>query len=483
MCTVAGRARREDQVTTDRREREEGRASRAWRAAAGLLLLALLAAVLWLAWGTPPSGDSLRAPGATSSATRSPEAATVPIGAPAPRRVRVVPTLHDEPPATADAADPSGAEPPAEDGRWVRFRVRDDSGAPVAGVNVAVRTGAGGWDTAPSGADGRARVPRPAGPVTVGVLLDDDQRERYLPVPLRGLDPDQPDVEFELIAGDLVRGRVLGPDDAPLNSAYIVAVEQPTGRLLLPVLTDAEGRFRALLAPGAAVDLRLLGLRRTGTVAAGSAQQSEIALHGSWPGVHPLDGEQAFRAVGLPRADLVVRVTTPDGHPVVGAAVSTRLGSWLPVAAPVRTGVDGRARLEDLPARERTVEIDLGGATLPEGHWVAPAPLHAVPGQGEAVAALRPAAMITGRAQRADGVDVLYCGIEARHGERLVATCTSARDGAFELALPEDAPAPLRLEARSFDRERRMFTGEVEGVWPGSDVTIELHPSAADGGE
>ena len=87
------------------------------------------------------------------------------------------------------------------------------------------------------------------------------------------------------------------------------------------------------------------------------------------------------------------------------------------------------------------------------------------------------AASISGRVVRADGERVTWCRVELLHGDESIAEATSAGDGSFDVALPEDAPAPLRILVRSFDRERRIYEGETTNVWPGAtDVEVSIEP-------
>jgi hypothetical protein len=301
---------------------------------------------------------------------------------------------------------------------------------------------------------------------------------RYLPVAPRELASDERDVEVVLIRGAPLRGRVVAPDGTPLASVYIEAVERPSDRLLPPVLTDEDGRFEAIVCLDAIADLQLDGVARS--VIRPEKQRIgvthlEVPWRGRWTGLAPGPIEHALRADVLVRRDLRVRVETPDGRPAVKAIVSTQIGRWSPFESSARTNEEGLAVLPGCVARARRVLVDASTAEIAGGRWVSPDPLVLDGSESEVMLVLRPAATISGRVLRAGGGAVTWCGIDVLHGEREVARGTSRGDGTFEVALPDDAPAPLRLAVRHYDKERRCWEGGVDDVWPGADdVAIEV---------
>jgi hypothetical protein len=448
-------------------KRAETQSARARRVAGGSLLVVVL--VVMLLVSLVPTGEPAGSPERRIGAPDAPPAQPVEG---ARRRVAAARETPDDGGGGA-VADPA-TDRPLPDGS-VRIVVTTDAGEPVSGVFVQLAPERGDVAAARSDASGRLTLRRPEGRVTLRVPLGGDLEQRFLPFAARELAADEWDVPVELIEGAPVRGRVLAPDGSPLRSVYLDGDERPSRRRLPPVLTDEAGRFRALVRPGATLDLELDGVARTTLVRAKSGTevlQVEVPWWGTWTGLVPGPDEILLRAAELPRRSMDVTVRTPDGAPVGGARVRWSLGRWSPFAPAVAADDSGRVTFEDLPARARIVHVELpDDATA----WVAPDPEAVEAGRTEVIVELLPASRITGRVRRADGGAVSWCGVDLLHDGRTIASCTSGGDGAFEVALPEDAPAPLRLEARFYARDGTRLEGAVEDVWPGTTgVEVEV---------
>jgi protocatechuate 3,4-dioxygenase beta subunit len=137
-----------------------------------------------------------------------------------------------------------------EPSRVVHIRVLGPSGAPVAGVRVTLGTPSSNTSTTFPGHDVRVSATAPTTTLTIAQPEDEDGRrlpfKRYVgPIPA----PKPGGVELRLGLGSSLRGRVLGPDGAPVAGAQVRwAPPRPDGAGPLRDAwraseTDAEGRF------------------------------------------------------------------------------------------------------------------------------------------------------------------------------------------------------------------------------------------------
>jgi protocatechuate 3,4-dioxygenase beta subunit len=278
-------------------------------------------------------------------------------------------------------------------GAEIRGVLRDDAGAPVAGMPVrAARAAPGNWGlgdgpaTTATGDDGTFRlVVEPE--VSVSIVFG-APGEEVLSLPaalpstslvearLRRGEKSPAARQAELVAraeqarrmarqdeipADWVRltGRVVGPDGKPLDRAHVShVVTDGRARASRGTSTDADGRFSIALPPGAAgtldVDAQERGVARRLGVAAG-AVEIEVRV--------------------LPRTEPVLRgvVRDGEGRPVAGAVVICTQDPRGPGAL-LRRSVDARNEEFERDRRDlRTLRTDADGAfraaTLPFGRW------------------------------------------------------------------------------------------------------------------
>jgi len=438
--------------------------------------LALLIAGFVGGVGSPFGRSSDRASDSsapTASATASdvgvdPRAAD---GDPAPRERTRVDTASDELPGPDAAPAPDDDAPEHR----VVVTVQRPDGQPVEGIVVIVTNTSGLFSEGTTNTSGRAIVDGKSAPRSVFPRLTEELRAQFLPPSRRELDEGARDVTFVLTAGVTMRGRVLAPDGSAIASTYVTAHERPSGRAIRWILTGDDGRFRVLLAEGATVDLSLDGVIRERNGPPTALVHVEVPWAGRWTGVVPGAEERDFRATTAAAVDVRVRVEMPDGTPVPGAVVKTTPAGHSAKSAWGHTDAEGRCVLAAVPARSRSVSIDVEKAELPAGRWVTPPPRVVDASTPEVTFVMQRAASISGRVVREDGERVTWCRVELLHGDESIAEATSAGDGTFDVALPEDAPAPLRILVRSFDRERRIYEGDTTDVWPGAkDVEVSI---------
>lgn len=364
--------------------------------------------------------------------------------------------------------------------RSVVVVVVDEQGLPVSGAMVRVRDAAGAVVHGTSGRDGRVvLLPEQA---TAQIEVRPVEEGAFLPhhwAPFESLAGEQ---TVEIQAGERFLGRLVDPEDSPVSGVNLTLVEQPGGTKRT-VLTGDDGRFEVRVSAGVQVEVLLDGLGRTSLeeIQRGVTQK-ELAWEGRWTGLAPRDTAHTLRVTPLSRAALRVRVLTPDGAPVPGVRVLTRLGHWMGVGPDVRTDAEGRATIPDLPRRPRRLVVDLEGVDLGGAPWIEPAERTVTSGGDEIDVRLRRALAIRGKVVLADGSPATWCGVEALTpgeaadgGARQIASATSEGDGSFTLLVPEDAPGALVVVARTYTRERERLEGRVADVAPGAeDVVIRV---------
>ena len=165
------------------------------------------------------------------------------------------------------AANGAGASPD-DDKRWIRGRVTDESGAPVAGVfvnayRVEGETGVGRLQRAKTDDDGAFAVRAPEdGNYRLSVDIEDDcptrfysngdlteERNEAQPVSVNGTDVQGVDIQLPPnICGWLISGRVVDANGEPLAGALISICETTTHNCVWRKPTKLDGTF-AVLAP------------------------------------------------------------------------------------------------------------------------------------------------------------------------------------------------------------------------------------------
>lgn len=244
-----------------------------------------------------------------------------------------------------DDADPPPLEIRFSPGRRVRVVVVDDAGVPVPSAFVFVEGGSGPHN----------EVARLDSQGAVTLLLSDSVKsvqvttwsdrgpdarrfldtDREFPV-----DPKATEVRCVLVRGRALRGRVLGPDGAPVANA---GVEVRSGESPVSfATTDDEGRFDATVPRDGALTVRLEGWAGTG----GATRELGLAGEAEWTGDAAEVVVNARAAARDLRQAVVVQA---DGRPVAGAKVVAKWARGAMRSPEVVTGADGRAELTGLP--------------------------------------------------------------------------------------------------------------------------------------
>jgi len=246
-------------------------------------------------------------------------------------------------------ADPKPVEIVFPVGRTIRVVVVDESGKPVPWAYVNVEGGGGPHNTvSPVDAAGVATLVVTDSARSIRVYAwdsraGDDRRfvDAYKTV---AIEPQAREVRCVLHTGGVIRGRVVGPDGAPLP---FVGVSLLSGdEVATTDYADAEGRFDVTARRGEEFGLALSG----GRFEAQSIVPSPFAAEAAPVSA---DGpEVTLRATPVARdRRQEVLVLDPAGQPVRGARVAA---NWADrqggESSPVETDASGRAELVELPS-------------------------------------------------------------------------------------------------------------------------------------
>ena len=231
------------------------------------------------------------------------------------------------------------------DDNWIRGKVTDESGAPVAGVFVnAIRvegeTGVGWNQRGETDADGSFAVRAPeTGEYRLSVDIDDNctgyysrgelvaEKEEAQPVRVAGADVDGIEIRVPRnICGWYIRGSVVGPSSESLNGMSVRHCDFATNHCRSPQSTGLDGSFAILIVTPGDYRLRLdlsdgcSVYYRRGRIAVARDEATPITIDNSH--VH---GLLMRVSEGMCAHQLKGRITRPDGQPLADAWVSTCL--------------------------------------------------------------------------------------------------------------------------------------------------------------
>lgn len=356
------------------------------------------------------------------------------------------------------AAEPVPAGPRSS----LRFVVRDGAGDPVAGASVSVR-GADARRSSQTAADGTVALD--------GLVVEDLSYTVSGPRGTRGyvrskggpVTPAGQELVITLSRMALIRGRVVGPDGAPLPRQEIRAVNvkgdaDPHKDVVIGARGLDDGTFEIEAVLGEAYDLSLGGNRQEtradgvmlfvptpfrGSVAGVEAPSHDVLLRG-WP---PAD-----------RRDLTVRVVDPDGRPLEGLQIQVE-GKVQDVS-----GADGAVHFAALPQEEvRVIVMPARGAQLRDD--LLPPPVTAVTPDGGTLTLTCPrGAGLRGRVLLPDGVALegaVVFGVLSDRSRSLVPVVCD-HDGRFRITL---VPGRAHLVGAEWTSAAgTVFRAIVEGV-------------------
>lgn len=170
----------------------------------------------------------------------------------------------------------------------LRVRVVDPAGEPIEGVALlALPLGGRHWLRARTGADGSALIPDAwTVPHTVATFAHESSAAflAFAAPPSVQAVPGEGDVVMRAFPAAHVRGKVVGPDGAPLVATSVIA---QAGAYSATALTDETGAFDVVVREGA--DLRWR-LQVSATLRDGRGGARETPLHGARSTRAPADG-------------------------------------------------------------------------------------------------------------------------------------------------------------------------------------------------
>jgi RNA polymerase sigma-70 factor (ECF subfamily) len=350
--------------------------------------------------------------------------------------------------------------PPKPTGESIVVRVVDESGAPVAGMNVI-----GGQSVvARTDAAGRAVLAPPAkGKITridVGAQTDEQAFLRNPPIKV---EPGKGEYVVTMEKGAHVACRLLDVDGNPLPRASISV--EPGERAYYFSMPDADGRFRVTIPRRGEFSIVFHGCVYVGD----KSTPTDSHMEARADGVTAQSGEVLLRCRRVETGrSTTVRVLAADGSPVVGEEV--RLFAYAGTERKAKTDAEGRARFDDLPAREFHVNVQFKAGSL------APPPTKLVPSGQEVVLAFPAAASISGSVVWASGQAASGASVTVLGDDLLVFMTNADRDGRFTVQVPAGDTRKLRIDAFGVDGATRGgATREVS--LQDRDVRIELKPN------
>jgi RNA polymerase sigma-70 factor (ECF subfamily) len=346
-----------------------------------------------------------------------------------------------------------------ESWRPFTIRVRTEEGAPVAGATVGVSTGFR-MSQATTGEDGSAVVTITGIPRYASVEVPGLTGElRFRQPPLIELDGDEREEVFVLVKEGLVRGRVEGPEGAPVTMARLEV--RQADRTVGHGGTGEDDTFEVRVPREGTFDLVLAG-----RLDPGSPHESRI-LRGELKDMRAGATGLVLRARAVEATRTVrVRVLAPDGSPAEASVLAS------PSARPFYVVTSGGiAELAGLPDEE--VQVQVSGAW--EWSWLDPKPLRVIPAGQEVTLRFRKAGTIVGRVLLPDGSPAAQASVAALRGKDELATCYAAADGSFGLALEPGTEGPLRLRALHDHLAGLQHAAVLDRIEPGaSGVEIRL---------
>jgi RNA polymerase sigma factor (sigma-70 family) len=335
--------------------------------------------------------------------------------------------------------------------------VKDDAGAPVAGLNVSGSGDMRGAIVSHTDADGRAVLRSPQeGRITRIDVGERMPTQPFLRVPTIRVEPGRDEYAVTIERGAFVACRLLDPDGAPIARATI-AVE-PGERVTNFSMTDADGRLRVALPRQGEFALVFQG----GVYVGDQGLPSDSLLEARVDGVTAQAGVVELRCRRVETGQTAtVRVLSADGAPVTDAEV--RIYAWANVERKAKTDAEGRARFDDLPAHEF-----LASASYRPG-LLAPKFERFVPSGQEVVLRYPSAVTISGTAFLPGGAPAANASVTVWRGETAVCMSTADASGRFSVQVPAGDDGPFRLDAgarvdKTFVSASRPLTPQDRGV-------------------
>jgi hypothetical protein len=368
-----------------------------------------------------------------------------------------------------EGGDLLGVELRIEDAGWLRVKVVDESGTPVAGVTVAEESG--GLFTR-SGADGVAVLENLPPNRRVHVTSQGGAEwGAWKYVNVRVPDPIRPaggEVTLVVARAAYLRGVVLDEYGDPLKGASVSSWEPGAyshGRERpYSDMTREDGTFCIAVPEGT-----------TGDVLASKSPWDPV-LRAWAKGVKaPAEG-LVLRLKRIPQSgSLVYRIMDPAGLPLAGLDVLVYDGG--PDMRPARTDGGGRVRVEGIPADEHQVCLGVkttgpddpwplpGGAALPATYW-------ALADGREVEVRLISGAEIRGTVEDSDGHPLRGAGVYAMKNRDWFSTRGTTDDrGRFRIVVPA-AETSLTVIAHTPGPNGMGITTRAEGIHPGTDGLV-----------
>jgi RNA polymerase sigma-70 factor (ECF subfamily) len=343
--------------------------------------------------------------------------------------------------------------PPESCDAPIVVHVKDDAGAPLAGVRlVAWRAGSSEGTGAVSDADGVARF----------ATSDARPFERISASNTELADPDLQTVagvtSYDLVVARTARVtcRLLDAEGRPIENAILRVEPQRTSYM---AFTGADGRVTFAIPARGDVSVRFDGE---------VSGREPALLEARADGVSASSGEVVLRCRPVATGkSMSVRVLAADGTPIVDAKV--HLWAWTTKVPDVPTGDDGVARFTDLVAREFSVTVDVGnGRYGPRG-------IRAVPDGQEVIARLPAVRVFTGEVVWESGEDAAQASVVAIRDGKLVWLATADAAGRFALEVPADEPGPYTLRVSAM-RGTALVQATLGAVRPGDTIRVVLRP-------
>lgn len=336
----------------------------------------------------------------------------------------------------------------------VRVRVVDESGDPIAGMEVAA--GASQGRMLRDRTDRKGTVSFHLARVGAWVVArPDGMQQPYATAGPRSVGAWEEEVTLVLETAVRVMGRIVGPQGEPIAGALVTTLREgaATGR----IRSDGDGGLTIAVPNGRALDLMFDGR------VSEDGREFDMPLRGALKMVG--EGSQGFVLQCEPieeNRSLLLRAVTPSGEPLAGAVLKVMADGQLPIAT-LTTGPDGRARQDGLQFRPLLI------FGQHDGLWIAPARLRVPPTGTEVVVQFREPATVSGVVEY-QGSPIAFVRIFVREGGWPVGETVTDSTGAFSARVPchPERDLSLIVSGRPLEgtHSGTQYEGRVEGVEP-----------------
>jgi RNA polymerase sigma-70 factor (ECF subfamily) len=360
-------------------------------------------------------------------------------------------------PADRDVLDVVLGAPKTRD---VVVHVVDEAGAPLSGVMVSPQ----GMPGQMTDSKGVARFHADERSYEVYALPSsamDAARSFLPPEPVTLAKSGPAEITFVFREAGVATGVVLDPDGKPVALAQIDV--EPSNKRYAGPQTDAEGKFRAVLPRNGAFTLAVYGSGQK------DGKWTDLLVEGRAENVSAGMSGVEIRCTRIAGGrELKVRVTTPDGKPLVGARVFVA-GQSGARGASAKTGSDGRGTASNLTARPYRVQV------VPQDGWIGPEPVEVIPDGQEIALTMRAAARITGVVVFSDGSPVPNASLMVYRGETPAFGANADEKGEFTALVPLEDAGPFALKTSGQDKigPYRGETAGVRGGQTGVRIVVE----------